>query len=112
MQSQSLTVGVWTELTDLSTVPVASFFMDMSSGTAIATPSVTTPRTSASGYALSDGHNNFLMADGRTCWLKLTSGTGTVYWDDTDVVYNLSVSDVTSGTPTVSLPSVSVPEPP
>ncbi len=77
MVTQSLTAGTWYEFVDLDDSSLIQFYLD-STDVVIAAFESSTPDASSPGFLCTTGMNSFQIPVGKSCWVKLDSGTADV----------------------------------
>ena len=107
--SQSLTIDTWYQLSRSDTHPIVVLEIQ-GTGTVVGSPSAVPPIASSPGYLLPEGLHQILIAENKSFWVRLTSGTATVVWSD--AVVSLVPVEVQTSSSIVSQPLLSVEVPP
>ena len=83
MLTVSLTAGTWYEFADLDDAGFVQFYLD-SSDVVIAALESSTPDSSSAGFVCTAGMNQFAIPLGKSCWVKLASGSADVTYSQFD----------------------------
>lgn len=85
MITESLTVGAWYEFVNLDNVEFVQFYLD-SADEVLAAIESAEPDSGSAGYFCTEGMNVFTIPQGKSLWVKLTSGTADVIYSQFDGV--------------------------
>ena len=105
MVTQSLTVGTWYQFTSLDDPSVVQFYLN-SSDVVIAALEASTPDSSSPGFLCVGGMNQFLIPLGKSCWVKLASGTADVIYSQFDGILIDAVKCAFARTDAISIDEV------
>ena len=105
MLTQSLTAGTWYEFSNLDDSRRVQFYLD-STDEVIAAVESGTPGSTSAGFFCSTGMNTFDIPDGKSCWVKLTSGTADVIYSQFDGISIDAVKCAFARTDAISIDQV------
>jgi hypothetical protein len=83
MITATLTAGTWYEFVDLDDPSAVQFYLD-STDQVLAALEAGTPSSTSAAFFCAEGMNQFAIPPGKSCWVKLTSGTADVIYSQYD----------------------------
>lgn len=105
MVTVSLTPGTWYEFVNLDEPTAVQFYLD-STDEVLAALESGTPSSTSAGFFCSTGMNQFFIPPGKSCWVKLTSGTADVIYSQYNGINIDGVLCAFARTDTVSIDEV------